>query len=287
MHKNNTIKLVALIAIVAVAAACDKKDAEQATSTTPVSEQQVVAYVNKTPVTRQQVENLGSKLFGDQKTIDENLEKILIESLVGSRAMALLAEKEMTPQQTEQLQLSVDAYKEELLMKQYLQSHVEPQPVTAGMVKDYYDKHPEEFSGGIEKTFEYITNYKPLTNEQRKEVLNLFKTASEKRDWQKWVNAEKKLPLTYKKATANVSILEEPLKSLVKNTRPGEISPVHIVENITLVRVVNEKQHSPKPLAEVSQEIRKKLAPIKLRDAIKQAKEKALEQVDVAYPNKK
>ena len=74
-----------------------------------------------------------------------------------------------------------------------------------------------------------------------------------------------------------------PLKRLVSSTKAGEVSPIHVLDNITIVRVISEKTLDPKPLDQVSAEIRKKLAPIQVRDAIKKTKEELLKSTKVVY----
>lgn len=279
---NNNQRFVLLLLSAVVLSACDRgKDlsGQQQDKST------FIAHVNETPISQQQLEFMKSRLFA-QKQPATNMDKIILESLVASRAMSLAALENMSAEEKARLDIQVMAYREELLMKHYLSNNVTPQAVTSEMVKEYYESHPEEFSGGIVKTFEFITTVKKPTAEQRKEILTLFKNAAEQKYWDKLSENNSSLLLKYKKATSNIAVLEEPLKRLVTNTKAGNVSPVHIVDNIMIVRVNSEKLLEPKPLSQVSAQIRKKLAPIKLRDAIKKAKEEVLAKTKVEYPAK-
>lgn len=136
---------------------------------------------------------------------------------------------------------------------------------------------------GVVKTFEFITTLKKPTKEKRKEILALYKKAATTKSWKKLVNGNTGLSLSYKSATSNIAVLQEPLKRLVTNTKVGKVSPVHVLDNLVIVRVINEKLLEPQALTQVSAKIRKKLAPIKLRDAIKKAKDEILATSTIEY----
>lgn len=123
--------------------ACDSGQNETAS----VDDSNVIAKVNGTSISQQQLELMKTRLFSRQQP-KVNMDKVIIESLVASRAMSLAMLKDMDAVQKSELDTKVAAYREELLMKRYLQANITPLPVTSEMVKKYYESHPEEFSGG-------------------------------------------------------------------------------------------------------------------------------------------
>lgn len=246
----------------------------------------VIATVNGTSISQQQLELMKARLFSRQQP-KTNMDKVILESLVASRAMSLAMLNEMNAVQKSELDTKVAAYREELLIKRYMQANITPQPVTSEMVKQYYESHQEEFSSGVVKNFEYITTLKKPTKEKRKEILTLYKKAATTKSWEKLVKSNPGLSLSYKSASSNIAVLKEPLKRLVVNTKTGKVSPVYVLDNLIIVRVTSEKLLEPQALTQVSAKIRKKLAPIKLRDAIKAAKEKVLAVSAVEYINDK
>ncbi len=243
-----------------------------------------IAYVNGDPVTNDELELMRSRLTVNENRIDSGLDKKIIDSLINSRAMSVLAKNEMGSDELNSLQTKVDMYREELLVKEYLRKHVQPTQVLEKEIVDYYLSHQEEFSGGVRKTFEYFETTEVLTGTERKKVLDFYAKLTSKTNW-KEMSMQNKLHVKYRKAKVRTSVLEDPLKALVINTKKSDVSSVHIGEQIIVAHVIDEEQIPALPLNDVRAEIRKKIAPIHLRKAIAQASEQALKQVKVTYPH--
>ena len=79
----------------------------------------------------------------------------------------------------------------------------------------------------------------------------------------------------------------QPLKSLVASTGQGETSPLHMGDTLTIVKVVETKALPAKPLMEVSADIRRKLAPVKMKDAIKAISAEAKQRMKVEIVGEK
>ncbi len=270
-----------LLAGISLLLACSDKSG----SSSAVETGEPVAYVNDTPITTEQVDHMASKLglkLAQLKKQPDARNK-LRETLINSRAMALLADSGMDEQARRELELAVAAYREELLVHRYLKAHVMPQPVGMEMVEEYYRKHPEEFGGGTEKNFELLRAPDGLEEGERNSLIRKISEASKAKNW-KALASQLGEKVTYRKASARVAVLEEPLKSLVSTTAPGNVSPLNASKGLIIIRVTAEKTISPRPMAEVSSDIRKRLAPIKLKEAVKQAAEDALTQVTVRLP---
>lgn len=285
MRKVSPLRYLAPLMVIVIAS-CGDSPKEGVGEDGSHNKQTAIAFVNDTPITQQQLESARSRFNVAGKPIDARFDDTLTKSLVNSRAIALLAQKEIDELTRDSIEQKVHAYREELLVKEYLKRHAEPQPVTSSMVEDYYESHPEDFSGGTRKEFEYfITTKEDLTEEERKQVLEFFANVKTEAAWGNLHDPNQQLPLMYRKANARVGLLEQPLKTLVDKTPAETVSSVHMGARIVVVRVLREETISPKPLAEVSAEIRKKLAPIQLKKAVKEVSEKALDQVSVTYPN--
>jgi hypothetical protein len=52
---------------------------------------------------------------------------------------------------------------------------------------------------------------------------------------------------------------------------------------VYIVRIIDEKQIAPRPLPEVSAEIRRILLPVQLKKAVKQASDQVLQTTEVIY----
>lgn len=248
---------------------------------------ETLVFVDSSPITVEEFESAKSRFNVGGVMLDANFDDTLLQSLISSRAMSQLATKEMNSDSLRTIELKVAAYREELLVKGYLKLHASPVPVSESMVREYYEKHPEAFSGGKKKEFEYfISSAEELNEGDRKSILSFITAAKDTKGWGKLLDGKQDLPLTYRKAKARVSVLEEPLKTLVTTTAPGNVSSIHMGKQIVIVRVLGEESIPARPLTEVSADIRKRLAPMQLRKAVKEVSEQALQQVKVTYPDK-
>lgn len=258
---------------------------EKSGSSLAVDTGKPVAYVNDTPITTGQVDYMATKFgLNPERLAKQPDAKVKIrQTLVNSRAMALLADSGMDKQARKELELAVAAYREELLVHRYLKAHVVPEPVGAELVEQYYRDHPDEFGGGTEKNFELLRAPDGLEEGERNTLIRKISEASKVKNW-KALASQLGENVTYRKASARVEVLEEPLKSLVRTTVPGNVSALNASKGIMIVRVTSEKTLPPRALTEVSSDIRKRLAPMKLKEAVKKAAENAITQVTVRLP---
>ncbi|MEW8232504.1 MAG: peptidylprolyl isomerase [Candidatus Thiodiazotropha endolucinida] len=290
MDRCYSFGLIAPLCGLLLLSACSR---DEAPSGEPVQPRQEVtnkgaepvalAYVNGSPITENEVQRAMRKLFAERvpQVGGEQVRKRILESLISSRAISLLAQEEIDSEALQTLDAKVKAYREELLVQDYLSRHAAPEPVSGDMVSDYYRDHPDEFGGGVSKRFEMIQTYRQIEEDERKTLIGRLSELGKVEDWNRWLEENKSLPVNLRQLTARVEVLDQPIQALVASTSEGETSPLHIDDVITVVRVNAVERHPPQPLAEVSAEIRKRLAPIKMRAAIKRLAEDALLKVKV------
>ena len=266
-------------------------DSRQALVSAPVEPSATLATVDDSIITRDQLELTIERTLGDSAPLfaSAEVERKILESLVSSRAMALLAERELSPSERAQLDLKAQAYREELLVRHYLEAHATPEPITTEQVADYYNRHPDEFGGGVERSFETISSSQALEEPQRSELITLLSGPSvQENDWQTLVVAwrETGKPLEYRQNRLKPEMLEQPLRGLVESTPVGGIAPLLVDGQLVLVRVTAEQRLPARPLAEVSNAIREKLAPQALKQAVKSLSTQALQEVNVQYSSR-
>lgn len=272
-------------------AGCRDDDGAEALAQVPIEPSATLVTVDESPITRAQLELTVERTLGESAPLfaNDEVERKILDSLVASRAMALLAERELDAGERAQLDLKAQAYREELLVRHYLEQHATPEPVTSEQVADYYQRHPEEFGGGVEKSFEIITSDQELDETPRAELIALLSGAEvQGNDWQKRVAAWRAAgkPLEYRSNRIKPELLEQPLRSLVEPTQAGSIAPLYVDGQMLLVRVTAEERLPARPLSEVSGEIREKLAPQALKQAVKSLSEEATRQVKVQYSSR-
>lgn len=282
--------LVALCALATVLTACSKGDS--ADSKQNQSEQNnsvVLVKVNGSPITADELQLAVERTFGDNAALymSEELEGKLLQSLISSRAISQKALAEMSASDKQWLDLKTEAYREELLVKYYLEEHAQPDPVTNEMVTQYYQSNQDKFGGGKLKEFEYVQVRIPAGSDSAEAVKPLTTLGAEK-DWKANLdivkNVNKDWQVDYRKASMKADQIQPPLDALIATLKPGEIAPLKIEKNIyTLLRLISERELPVKTLSEVSAEIRKTLSPLQLKKAVKTISDKALTDAEVEF----
>ena len=250
-----------------------------------------LALVNGSAVTRYELELAIRTALGNQASnrIDDSGRHKILESLVAGRAIALVQEADMSPEELAALDKEVQAFREQLLVKQYLAKHAAPQPISGEMIREYYEVHPEKFGMHNIRSYEMIAGGQKLRSDARDELVALLGHASEKKDWQAWAESIRKrgYPVSFRQGQVMENILHPRLTQLMKDLKAGETSNlIFIKETPYVVRIVEDKQVSPQPLNRVEDQIRKALVPVQLKKAVKQASEQVLAKSEVIYKGK-
>ncbi len=245
----------------------------------------IVARVDGTPITEHDVALLAQRTLdiNDASGVDEQTRTRLIESLVKSRAMAVQAEKALTKAELAEIDRKTAAFREELLVDRYIRNNAGFAPITSEMIREYYAAHPGEFGGKKIKTFEYVTGGVVADEQTRDRVIAEVGRLSSIKDWKKAVDGLSGLGLAYHKASMPVDMLKEPLRPLVEKTATGRVSELSMGREIVMARVLDEQDQPARPLEEVSAEIRKKLAPMVMKELIQNVSAEALSHTDVIY----
>ena len=248
----------------------------------------VLADVNGSTVTQYDVDHAARAMFSAATVAELNAEgkKKVLESLVRSRAIAQKREAELTTLQRAELERQVAAYREEQLVRQYLDVHTRMQPVTGEMVASYYQQHPEKFGATTKRNYELIMSSRELADSERAAMIEALTGAGGHEDWSAWVAQLQKAhqPVAYQRGQGDEAVLHPNLRAVLDRLPVGQSSPLTFVEGRAYVlRVLDETHAQPKPLPEVSAEIRKTLMPVQLSKSVQQAAELALKDAKVSY----
>ncbi|HMI94815.1 MAG TPA: hypothetical protein VK509_25750, partial [Polyangiales bacterium] len=149
----------------------------------------VVAVVNGTSITKYDVDRSATDAFGPElgQNLSAETEANLLQSLVQSRAIAQVSEKELSALQRAELEKRVAAYREQLLVKQYLGQHTAAAQVGDEAIRRYYESHKANFGGKQVKAYELITSSSELNGAQRTSAIAALDGADEQKDWGAWV----------------------------------------------------------------------------------------------------
>lgn len=262
---------------------CDKK-----TDETVVKELPVLAVVNGEAITIADVDFMLGRMLQGQAIaqVDDVLRKKILDSLIASRAMKQQVKNQLPADELAQIAQSVKVYEEELFVKAYLQQFVTPAPVTAEMIQKYYDEHVEEFGGESIREFEILRSPVITDEKLRDRLLAAIPDISSTTNWQAKTNEWQKMyNLQYQQGRSQAGLLNKEIDQVISRLGEGKTSDVIYVDGeLYLVRVTKISKAALKPLAEVSVDIRKRLAAQVLREAVKQASDDARAKAKVEIP---
>lgn len=252
----------------------------------------VVATVNGENITEADVDFMIERTFNNQQNtlqVDDVLRQKVLESLISSHAMKQAMKKEMDKDDIDRIVRSVSAYEEEIFVKEYLQRHVTPEPVTEEMVQKYYAEHPEQFGAEDIRDFEFLKAPASLDEKRRDALLKAIPSIRTAANWQTASKSWKQeYELQFFQGRSKAGLLDKTIEQALQHLKKGETSDVIYVDGqLHLVRVTNITPTSAKSLTEVSGEIRKKLAPLMLRNAVKKISDDIRASSKVQFPESK
>lgn len=250
----------------------------------------ILAKVNGQQISRYDLDSAIHNMLGAQQAdlLDAQARKKVLESLVLSRVMALSAENDLAADEKIELDKQVARYREQLLAKAYLTAHAEPQPVTTQMVSDYYLQHPEQFGQKTLYHYEILAGSGNSSGEERKALLTTMQTATSSKDWkilsERWKGEGKKI--IYHQAKGTLDVVDQKLTSILKGMDQNQTSNILYQDGVPFVIRLNQKHVvPPRPLSQVSAEVRKSLIPMQLKKQIQKLSDELMKTAEVEYMN--
>ncbi len=217
---------------------------------------------------------------------NELLEEKVLQGLVRTRTLALNASQQMSNDEKLSLEAKVQAYKDELLAQIYIQKNITPEPVSTAMVNEYYQKHLDDYSTPGKIRFETIsTTSTNLDDDSLGSVLDVLSKAKNNDDWKNYTATlrQKNLPVEYKSALMLPSSISKVLRARVDGLETGKVSDIITDENIYVIKLINREPDSVKPVYAVSNDIRKKLAPLKLKEQLTLHIDRAQQSLEIEF----
>ncbi|BEU03029.1 hypothetical protein OAG1_18290 [Agarivorans sp. OAG1] len=261
----------------------DTAPLSQPTLTSPV-----IVSVNGQNITEEMVNFTITQMFGEEERNHANpeLRSSIINSLIASKAMSQAIAQQLDSEASKQIELKVAAFKEELLVKQFLQQNVTPTPVSSAMVTNYYQQHPEEFGAVEQLNLELAIQAANTVEQQRKVLFEKIDSLRSQQDWSASSALFTQLNLNLKTELVETSSLPIELQAITNNLPIGSTSkPTLVNGDVYILRLLSKRQLPPKPLSEVSVDIRKRLAPIQLKKAVKEASDIATNAAIIEWNN--
>lgn len=278
---KNAFAVVALLTLVACSQ--EPSTTEPAAQDNAVDSSPVLALVNGQTITQDDVDFMIRRTFSgaEQLFFDDKMQAKVLDSLIASMAMKQKMQSSLGQDSLDDIHNRANAFKEELFVKEYLVQHATPVPVSTTMVKDYYEQYPEEFGGGESRVFEMLSTSKTPSESNRDAIIKLTQAIQDNDNWAAF-GASNTVGLNHKKATMRPGLFNASIEGTVKNTLLKQASNVIFVKGVPhFIRVLEVKALAPKPLNQVSGQIRKKLAALQLKKAVKNASATAIADADV------
>ncbi len=249
----------------------------------------VLVKVADTVIRQSQKDHFMSRLTKELRSKGkQELDKIILQSLVRARVLAIAAQKQMSAEEINQLNARVQSYKDELLVENYLKNNVTPEPVTSDMVSNYYQQHQADYLISGKVLFETISSSSTsLTDAMNDQLIAALTEAKTKPDWNRFTQAlkEQGLPVVYKTAQMQDKQMNKDIRDQVKQLKPGEVGDIVFSDRIFIVKVLEKKADKIRPLHEVSVGIRNKLAPQQLKKTLTTSIDSLMNTIIIEYVN--
>ncbi len=240
----------------------------------------VVAKIDDDVLYQTQLDVMMDKFVSGQS--EENkikLKQKILDGMVRTRVLANLADQELDENESKIIDAKVKNFRDELLVKSYIEKNIVVEPVTTEMIKKYYQEHLNEYTEQGKISFEFlVTTSTSLDDNLVSKVMTEFSKAKSVEDWRLYADSlkQKKLPVAYRSVSMLPASIDKALRSPVENLTVGEISDLVLGDYIYIVKLINREPDSLIPLKDVSMAIRKKLAPQKFKQMLTQHIDKAM-----------
>lgn len=243
----------------------------------------VLATVNGDAITQDDIDFMIERTFSgsEQLFFNDEMQAKVLDSLIASKAMQQKMQATLSEDRLADIKNRTRAFAEELYVKEYLTEYATPEPVSSKMVQDYYQQYPEEFGGGESRVFEMLATTSKPSEDKRDAILAASRTLKSNSNWLAYSN-NNDLDLVHKNATMQPGLFAQALERAIKTTEVGEASEIVFIKGVPhMVRVLSVKELPAQSLSRVSAQIRKKLAALQLKKAVKSASETAISEATV------
>lgn len=195
----------------------------------------------------------------------------MVEATIRRKAMAQVAEQDLSPDELGEIEQVVADYREQLLANALVNKASALEPVTDEVIRDYYDTHPELWAGAVSARFELLWVDEDLSGDQKAEAAQRIQVLVAQPVWKALI--EKADPsvkgLRYWTGRSELDALDPAMRDFLEPVPEGSTSrPSWINGRLYLARVQEREAEPAKPLAEVREQIRRTLKAQRLKKAM-------------------
>ncbi len=283
------VRLALVLLLALVIGGCGRQQTElEDGASAEAAYDRVLAEVDGEPVLESELAVHVTQLFGERGLygLTPEIRRKALESLVMARMLARVAEAELDAEELREIEVRAALQREQLLVNAYLRREAAPEPVTAAMVREYYERNPERFGAGKLRSFELIVATEAQREPARGELLATLANAGAHAEWATFAQSLRGqgMEVEYRRGTVADDLLDARLRAVAANLSVGQTSAPGLLDRRPFVlRVVDEREQPPQPLEQVSAEIRQSLAARQLQAAVQAVTAPLLERVEVRY----
>jgi len=283
-------KTVASLLVIVSLGACQKSESPEAddanrakASAVLPHDDEVWATVEGQAITRYDVESNAKETLGvlGEVMITGSQREKLVKGLAMRKAMAHLREKELGQAERKQVEKDVEAYRERLLARQYVEARMKTRKVTEQASREYYDQNTEKFGARKLKVFELLIADLKKPGPARGSRLAELTTLG---NGPEWSTPPDKSWLRWQRGSAELAGLPNKLRSEITRLDMGEKSGVIMLgDKAYIAKVTGLNERPARSFESVRDEIEETLEPRLYRDAVKELQSEALGNVEVTY----
>ena len=232
------------------------------------SEQRVVAKVNEIKISDSELDTVLMQTFGEFAAVQlgESGREKLLESIIIKKLMAQKQLESMSKESLHDLELAQKIFTDEYLSKQYIQENVVAEPVSDEQARNYYEDNLEQYGQKISRKYEKLSL--PVKNNDQSVLANFNASV----DWHKEAEKQRKqgLTISYSVGMQGNKGLNGFYQNVISSLEEGEVSKVYqLNKQFVKFKLVSAHKSAPKPFNEVKAQIKKTLAPLQIKQAIK------------------
>ena len=249
-----------------------------------------LATVDGSPITEAQLQLALEETLGrEAKSASPAARRKVLESLVATRAIAIVAQKELSAAELAEVEQQAAAYRDDRLVRLYLEKHEPPTPVTDAMVEAYYREHLDQFGGHAVRSYELLASEHEPKGAPRAALIAAFGKAEAEPDWSKLAKSLSApgAGVRFESGQLPASSLDPEVTKVIEGLEPARASkPFFVRERIFVARLKSTHDKSARPLAEVAPMIQRTLRARQLKAAVERAGDKALQEAEIVHRSK-
>ncbi|WP_053909615.1 peptidyl-prolyl cis-trans isomerase [Pseudoalteromonas sp. SW0106-04] len=271
--------IVCGVVLLLCACSAEKPQHKQSNTQSPV-----IAKVNQHNITEAELNWVVNDTLGEFAALQlgADTKKKILESLIIKKLMVEQMQQSLDAEQQAEIALAMNVYRDELLAKRYIQEHITASPVSLEQAKHYYDNNLPQFGQRVIRRFAMVSA--PLSKNNTQQSESLLREEAKQFDadsnWQH--QAQQHSYFSYSAGHQAEKGLDPFYIGALKKLKPSDVSPVYTYQGkLVKFKLLTEQHIAAKPFTQVQNEIKKALAPINLKQAIKEEAARLSEQAQV------